>query len=112
METVGGGALAFQGVLDPYTVKTQGYTHLIHGPDKGAWTTSFSNNIGRLVQGLGNRIKGKNTIFFIHSSGVPAVKMFIYGRIVVSISPNKTETHRVRITIGGDKLSYKGPTAT
>ena len=30
----------------------------------------------------------------------------------MSIRPNKTETHRVRITVGGDKLSYYGPTAT
>ena len=32
--------------------------------------------------------------------------------IFVSISPNKAETHRVCITVGGDKLSYYGPTAT
>ena len=29
----------------------------------------------------------------------------------MSIKPNKAETHRVRITVGGDKLSYDGPTA-
>ena len=30
----------------------------------------------------------------------------------MSIRPNKAETHRVRITVGGDKLSYIGTTAT
>ena len=30
----------------------------------------------------------------------------------MSIRPNKTETHRVRITVGGENLSYEGPTAT
>ena len=35
-----------------------------------------------------------------------------YGRIFVSIRPKKAETHQVRITVRGDKLSYKGPTAT
>ena len=30
----------------------------------------------------------------------------------MSITPNKAETHRVRITVGGDKLSYDGPTTT
>ena len=30
----------------------------------------------------------------------------------MSIRPNKAETHRVRITVGGDKLSYDGPTTT
>ena len=52
VETIGEGAVAFQGVLDPATGKTQRYTQLIHGPDKGTWTTEFSNGIGRLVQGV------------------------------------------------------------
>ena len=30
----------------------------------------------------------------------------------MSIRPNKAETHRVHITVGGDKLSYNGPTDT
>ena len=30
----------------------------------------------------------------------------------MSISTNNTETHRVRITVGGDKLLYEGPTYT
>ena len=88
------------------------YTQLIRGPDKGTWNTAFSNDIGRLVQGVGNRINGINTLLFIHRSGVPAVKRVTYWRIVVLIRPNKTDTHQVRITVGGDNLSYKGPTAT
>ena len=35
-----------------------------------------------------------------------------YGRIFVSIRPKKAETHQVRITVGGEKLSYEGATAT
>ena len=105
VETVGEGAVAFQGLLDPNTGKTHGYMQLIRRPDKSTWTTVLFNGIGRLSQGVGNRIKGKNTIFFIHHSGVPAGKRVTYGRIVASISPNKTETHQVRITVGGDKLS-------
>ena len=112
METGGEGAVAFQGVLDPTTRKTQGYTQLKRGPDKVTWNTEFSNEIGRLAQGVGNRIKGKNTISFIHRSEVQAGKRVTYGHIVVSIRTNKTEIHRVKITVGGDKLSYEGPTAT
>ena len=111
METVGEGASAFQGVLDTATGKKQGYTQLIRGPDKDTWTTAFSNDIGRLAQGVGNRVKGTNTIFFVHHSKVPEGKQVTYGRIVVSIRPNKDETHQVRITVGGDNLSYDGPTA-
>ena len=36
----------------------------------------------------------------------------LHGRVVVSISTNKTETHQVRITVGGDNISYEVPTAT
>ena len=112
MEIIGEGSVAFQEVLDPATGKTQGYMQLIRGPNKGTWTTAFSNEIGRLSQGVGNRIKDTNTIFFIHHSEVPEGKRVTYGRIVVSIRPNKAETHRVWITVGGDKLSYDGRTAT
>ena len=112
METVGEGAVYFQGVLDPATGKTQGYAQLIRRPDKDTWTTDFSNYFGSLEQGVGNRFKGTNTVFFIHHYEVPAGKRVTYGQFVVSISPNKTETHRVCITVGGDKFSYDGPTAT
>ena len=61
---------------------------------------------------VGNRIKGEINIFFIHRSGIPAGKRVTYRQIVVSIRPNKAETHRVRIAVGGDQLSYKVPTAT
>ena len=39
-------------------------------------------------------------------------KRVTYGRIVVSIRPNKAKTHRVHITVGGNRLSYEGPTTT
>ena len=86
--------------------------HLIHGTDKCTCTTELSNHIGRLKHGVGNRIKRTNTIFFIHRSGVPAGKRFAFVQIFVSISTNKTETHKVRIAEGGDNISYEGPTAT
>ena len=65
-----------------------------------------------LVQGVGNRVKCTNTIFFVHHSEVPSGKRVTYRQIFVSIRPNKAETHQVRITVGCDKLSYDGPTAT
>ena len=111
-ETLGDGAVAFLGVLDPVTGKTQGYTQLICGPDKDTRNTELSNNIGRLAQGVGNRVKGTNTIFFIHHFEFPAGNRVTYGQIVVYIRPNKAEKHRVRITVGVYKLLYDMPTAT
>ena len=49
---------------------------------------------------------GKNIIFFIPHSAVPTTKKVTYGRLVSSIRPQKTETHRVHLTVGDDHLTY------
>ena len=42
------------------------YMHLVKiSKHKVPWTTSFSNKLGGLAQGVGDRIKGTNTIYFI-----------------------------------------------
>jgi hypothetical protein len=35
-----------------------------------------------------------------------------YGRFVVDIRPNKTETHRVHLTVGGNLIQYPGDVST
>eukprot|EP00957_Ditylum_brightwellii_P163648 12459535-Ditylum_brightwellii.AAC.1 len=49
-------------VVDPATGKSLKFCHLIQGPDKEIWSTSMANELGRLVQGVGNRIKNTDTI--------------------------------------------------
>jgi hypothetical protein len=39
-------------------------------------------------------------------------KAITYGRFVVDIRPNKTETHRVRLTVGGKLIQYPGDVST
>jgi hypothetical protein len=51
-------------------------------------------------------------IFFISRQVVPKVKIVTYGRFVVDIRPNKTETHRVRLTVGGNLIQYPGDLST
>jgi hypothetical protein len=43
---------------------------------------------------------------------VPKVKIVTYGRFVVDIRPNKTETHRVCLTVGGNLIQYPGDVST
>jgi hypothetical protein len=43
---------------------------------------------------------------------VPKGKIFTYGRFVVDIHPNKTETHRVRLTVGVNLIQYTGDVST
>ena len=56
--------------------------------------------------------KLNNTIFFIGKNQVPADRIITYGGIVAEEKPNKAEFHRVRLTVGGDRLNFPGITAT
>ena len=97
------------GVTDPLTGQVQEYRHLIQGPEKTTWVNSFSNELGRLFQGVGKRMPtGSETCFFIPKSGVPQGRKVTYGRIVAMIRLQKEETHRCRLTVGGDRLDYEG----
>jgi hypothetical protein len=73
----------------------------------------FANELGRLAQGVRTRMpSGTNTCFFIPKSNVPNDRKVTYGRIVASIRPQKKETHRTRLTVGGNRLDYPGATST
>ena len=66
---------------------------------------------------MSKRIEGTNTIYFIPKEEVPfKTKKFTYPKIVCDIRPSKAETHRTRITVGGNLLDYARtlttPTAT
>ena len=63
------------------------------------------NELGHLAQGIRD-IKGTNTDFFIPKSEIPFIKRkdVTYGRIVVAYKPNKLETDRSRLTVGGDRI--------
>ena len=43
---------------------------------------------------------------------IPQGIKFAYSRIVCNIRPQKKETHRVWLTLGGDKLTYNVPVST
>jgi hypothetical protein len=55
-------------IIDPETGASLEYRHLLKIPTKAAaWTHSFANELGRLAQGVGGRLKGTNTIYFIRN---------------------------------------------
>ena len=51
---------------------------------------------------------GTNTIFFINKDKVPAGITVTYGIIVAKIRPKKAETHRTRLTLGGNLIHFPG----
>jgi hypothetical protein len=49
---------------------------------------------------------------FIPPSEIPKERTITYGRLLCDIRPHKAEQHRVRLTVGGDRINYPGETAT
>ena len=102
-------------VLDGDTGEMLEYRQLLRHPKLGpAWNTSGANEIGRLAQGVGGRIKGTNTINFIRKGEVPPerFKDCTYGRFVCVVRPQKAEPNRTRLTAGGNLINYPGEVQT
>jgi hypothetical protein len=86
--------------------KKQSLDDLLIGSDSEVWTKSLSNEIGRLAQGNIHGVKSTDTIDFIYKNQVPQDRKVTYANFDLSYRPLKTEKHRVRLVVGGDKLSY------
>jgi hypothetical protein len=102
-------------VMDAETGKVLNYRQLMQSTKhKETWSKSSANEFGRLANGVGGRIKGTNTIKFIHKRDVPRNRMkdVTYGQFVCVIRPEKTEIHRTRFVVGGNKINYPGEVAT
>jgi hypothetical protein len=100
-------------VINEDTGASLEYRHLIKDDSTfPVWNKATANEFGRLAQGVGDRIEGSNTIFFIPRQAVPRGKIITYGRFVVDIHPNKSEIHRVRLTVGGNLIQYPRDVST
>jgi hypothetical protein len=99
-------------VIHPSTEKEMQYKELMKDPDLGpSFEIDLSNELSRICQGIRD-ITGKNTAFFIDLKSIPKNRKITYGKLVCDFKPNKNEKHRVRLTVGGDRLDYSGDTAT
>jgi hypothetical protein len=88
------------------------HQHLIKiNKHKQVWAHGFSNEIGRLFQGIRN-VTSINTCFFIPKSFVRADKHPTYGRICCNYRSQKKEKHRVRLTVCGNCIVYPGNKST
>ena len=105
-------------IRDDETGEYLNYRQLMRHPKhKTIWSTSSANEFGRLAQGVGgtnSRVVPTNTIFFIKSDQVPAdrKKDVTYGSFTCVLRPLKKETHRTRLTMGGDRINYPGDVGT
>ena len=87
---------------------------LVHPKYKKEWSVSSANEFGQLAQGVSGRIKGTNTVFFIHESEIlkERRKDVTYGSLVYTIWPEKAEPNQTLFTAGGDKINYPFEVAT
>lgn len=78
----------------------------LKGSDRTVWLRSLSNEWGRLAQGNDFGVSSTDTIDFIPKTQIPTNQDITYATFVLDYRPLKTEPHRDRITVGGDKLTY------
>jgi hypothetical protein len=98
--------------IHPVTGKEMQYKDLMKDPELGPlFEIGLSNELGRICQGIRD-IAGTNTAFFVDLANIPKDHKITYGKLVCDLKPNKTEKHRVRLTVGGNRLDYNGETAT
>ena len=84
-------------------------TCMVPRQSKEIWKKSLTNEFGRLANGVGTRMPhGTNIIKFVNKSQVPRDRTVTYGNVVCDIRPRKSETHRVRLIVGGYQISYPG----
>ena len=97
-----------QAVLDDDTGDLLEYRQLIKNPKyKEVWSKSFSKEIQRLEDTT-------KTIAFVAKHQIPQGrrKEITYGRICCDYQSEKTNLNQMRITVGGDCITYPGDCGT
>ena len=88
------------------------YSQLLADPVlKDIWERGMCKELGRLAQGFEDT-EGTNTIKFITKDQVPKGRDITYFSIVCAYKPHKEDKARVRLCVGGGRLSYDGETCT
>ena len=97
-------------VFHPDTGKKQTIRKLMGNSTSEAevWTKACANEFGRLMNGVGDRVAGTNTMRVVHKANIPRDRNVTYANFVCDLRPNKPEKHRVRMCVGGDRLTYPG----
>ena len=88
--------------------------HLDHAIHR-TWNTLTANEVGCLLQGVGNRIpKPTNTCHFIRKDQVPSdrFKDVTYGKFECTVRTEKAEKHRTRLVIGRNNIKNSGDVGT
>jgi hypothetical protein len=103
-------------VIDPDTCRALSYEDLVKNPKtRDLWSKAMTKELARLAQGLDGLKEGTNTVFYMtHAKikNIPKDRTVTYARTVVDFRPQKTDPNRVRITVGGNLITYPGEVTT
>ena len=79
---------------------------MMQGPLRAIWEKSLSDEWGRSAQGNKYGAQSTDTIDFIHKHEVPKERDITYATYVLHYRYLKSAPYRVRVTVGGNRLSY------
>ena len=102
-------------IIDDDTGVAMKYIQLIKNQElTPVWIKLFVNEIGRLPQGVGGRVKGTDTPFFLPYNNIPenSRKYVTYGSTVVHYRPPKDEMYHTHLTVGVKIINYPGEVST
>ena len=95
-------------VLNQQTGELTEYRQVMKNPKyRALYEKVYAKEIGRLAQGIPGLAGGTETIFFINKGEEPPDRWrdVTYGRIVMSYRPEIDDSYRVRLMVGGDRLT-------
>eukprot|EP00957_Ditylum_brightwellii_P030592 2318239-Ditylum_brightwellii.AAC.1 len=102
-------------IVDEETGHALEYRDLIKDPKyRDDWKHSSSNELGQFAQGLKRGINRTGTILFVRHDEIPEDRKrdATYGRIVYDYRPQKEETNRTQLTVGGNRINYPHDVST
>jgi hypothetical protein len=110
-------------VIDEQTGESLEYRQLKHHPELSRiWLNSYSNELGRLCQGVGKgekgakkqRVAGTDTFRVIKFVDIPRDrrKDIAHVKNVCEVRPQKADPNRARITVAGSRICYPGDVGT
>eukprot|EP00804_Cyclotella_cryptica_P019220 CCRYP_006117-RA/>CCRYP_006117-RA protein AED:0.10 eAED:0.09 QI:0/0/0/1/0/0/4/0/1232 len=93
----------------PYSTPTLENSSILHHMEKCIWQRTRSPR-----PRYPGTVKGTNTIVFIAHNEIPPQrrKDVTYGRIVANYRPEKEDPYRIRLTVGGNRITYPGDCGT
>eukprot|EP00804_Cyclotella_cryptica_P008990 CCRYP_003099-RA/>CCRYP_003099-RA protein AED:0.27 eAED:0.27 QI:0/-1/0/1/-1/1/1/0/583 len=94
----------------PYSTPTLENSSSIATSSKTQSTAPY----GKMLMAKPGTVKGTNTIVFLAYNEIPPQrrKDVTYGRIVANYRPEKEDPYRIRLTVGGNRITYPGDCGT